>query len=276
MRQNRTDKQASNRSKMDRTEGGMSDSGSSGSSERMRNRESSPSSDDLGTSSDRAMFSDRTSSESRSGSSSSERGIGSSEERNSGSGSARAATAAASATASSTRNSANRSSCRNADARSRSADMAAPNTRGPHRADRRRQDERRRQFRPRSAGRRHRQTKIRNQSGKRGRPADSVRRRSHRRSSNPEIAGSASRNPTLWGYSDVQPISKRDEHTARGRQMRSRAVPYRNPTREQAQSKIAAQPDRLQDASGAADQPLPDAPTDVIQRPLFHQRQAFV
>ena len=53
-----------------------------GSSERMRNRESSSSSDDLGTSSDRAMFSDRTSSESRSGSSSSERGIGSSEERN--------------------------------------------------------------------------------------------------------------------------------------------------------------------------------------------------
>jgi hypothetical protein len=89
MRQNRTDKQASNRSKMDRTNGGMSDSGSSGSSERMRNRESSSSSDDLGTSSDRAMFADRTSSESRSGSSSSERGLGSSEERNSGSGSAR-------------------------------------------------------------------------------------------------------------------------------------------------------------------------------------------
>jgi hypothetical protein len=54
-------------------------------SERTRNRESS--SDDLGTSSDRAMFSDRSSSESRSGSSSSERGMGSSGERNSGSGS---------------------------------------------------------------------------------------------------------------------------------------------------------------------------------------------
>ena len=232
---------------------GCSDSGSSGRSERMRNRESSSVRRSGHEQRSRHVL-DRSSSESRSGSSSSERGMGWS-----GSATAEAAavvaaaTAVASATASSSASSASRSSCRSAAARSRSADMADPNM--PDRmAHRRRQDQRRRQLGHDQPEDVSEQTKIRNQSGKREKPAASAN------------AGAVAR-------------ARRSQTRLRTRRKTARAAsavagcPDRNPTRH-AEPRSPRRP-TASGCRGRGYQPCRRRHRRD-RRPFFHQRQPFV
>src|SRR5687768_11659511 len=87
---------------------------------------------------------------------------------------------------------------------------------------------------------------------------------------------SSCRNAVGPSQSADNAISKRYKQTARGRQMRSRAVLHRNPTGEQIDTDIAAQSHRLQKAARAADESVFDAAADVIHRSFLDQRQPFM